>query len=112
MEVEATRRATDKAKAEDWIGSGALQKELTELMLLTQIDIIDGMNNRIQEQISDIEQWLAENSIEATMFDSMAGQRSAYRDIAAWLLVLLNERADMYEDLQKQKQTEIETEDE
>jgi hypothetical protein len=100
MESEAARRKMESAKAEEYIGTGKLHKDLTELILLTQIGLVEKFFERVKEEHDAAKGWMEENPKEEA-YELIEGHASAYMNVMRWLMVILNERASEYEDLLK-----------
>lgn len=107
MESEAARRAMDKVKAESYLGTGQLEKDLTELVLITQIALVEKMFEKVNDEKLNSQKWI-EQYPDDEEYELVQGHVLAYNNVMNWLHLILTERADEWEALMTGKKEEDE----
>lgn len=102
MESEAARRAVENAKAEEYIGAGKLQNDLDELVILTKINQLEKLFSRVESEAENSREWLKNNEDNSEAL-TVYGMNAGYSWIMSYMLGLLNEYSDEWEDIMRRK---------
>lgn len=103
MEAEAARRTAEKEKAESYLGTGQLHKDLTELVLISKIALLEKFFEEVNKEKLNSQDWV-DKYPDDDEYELVKGHVLAYNNVLNWLFVILEDHAEAYQALMKGKE--------